>query len=61
MRAYPTRLKRDDQTVQEEVKKGASLTQVGNVFNACKSNHVSMHQCRQKYEEKNAGYHRNIS
>lgn len=47
---------REDQTVQEEFKKGASLTQVGIVFNSCKNNHVSIYQCRQKNEGKNAGY-----
>lgn len=53
---------REDQTVEDqEVKKEASGTQVGNVFKACKNNHVSIYQCRQKYEEKHTDYHRNIS
>lgn len=52
---------REDQRVQGEIKEGTGLTQVKNVFNACKNNHVSIYQCRQKYEEKNTDYHRNIS
>jgi len=42
---------REDHTIQDEVQSRASLTQVSNAFNACEKNRVSIHQCRQKYEE----------